>query len=347
MCRAKQQCANIDIQSRFKKLNVGANRNEFDHDLSVAIDMRQYGYTHEFGLNAHTSNENYMIDHALDIHLHADGNKKYQFSVYVKPDGTGIAVEIPKRTIATDISYRYPKNIYGPFDISSSFYLDKKNAPKNKVSVGIVGQVEKLGVNGADAKARLSISHPTIKTLAIDAVGQFDDVKQSINGQIDVDIFKRAEQKIVILAKFENVETSGNGFNISSLVNVKSQGLGINFGHVGHAALSPVARQLSMGGSLDLPADNKYTGYLFLSQREYALIVKRLGEEVINEAAIFEHENGKYTFTGTYKIMGSAARVLKFNLDGYKSGKLTYTNGKYIQWKHANSYYVLYKIRTN
>ena len=64
-------------------------------------------------------------------------------------------------------------------------------------------------------------------------------------GEVVFDIFKQADQKVTFVAKYENTDHSGKGFNITSDVHVMSPGLGLDLGFNGHTGLSLDNRKMS------------------------------------------------------------------------------------------------------
>uniref|UniRef100_W4VRP6 Putative apolipophorin n=1 Tax=Corethrella appendiculata TaxID=1370023 RepID=W4VRP6_9DIPT len=328
VCEEKKQCINIDIKSVLKSSDI----ENFEHQLLISIDLRELGYSHEFGLKAETARQKYVIDHTVDVHLQSQDKPQYQYSVYLHPDKAGAVLTLPSRVVALEGVFVYPKQqIFGKYDTSVSLYLDKDKAPTNKATIGFTGETKQPTKNAVAVNGKLKFSHPAVKALAISGQGQLDGDKQSAEGTLTFDIFKAAAQKLLIKAKYVNNDHSGKGFNVTSEASISSKGLGIDLGFNGHSALSLETKRLSIASSLVLPVDDfKFGSYLYASPEEFEFLVKRFNDELVHTTGNFNLNKHSADFTTVFKFFGATPIEFKSQVQGFTLAKFSVKKDKLV-----------------
>lgn len=128
-CEENKQCAHIEVDSKTTSAGKFPRKPcvcvcvcvssqtlpsgftdvaEFNHELELAVDLRNLGLSHEFGLKGVTTRKNLVLDHTVDIYFQNKENK-YQYSLYAHPDEAGASLTTPKRVISVEGSVQIPK----------------------------------------------------------------------------------------------------------------------------------------------------------------------------------------------------------------------------------------------
>lgn len=143
------------------------------------------------------------------------------------------------------------------------------------------------------------------------------------SGDMNIDIFRNANQAIVISGKYDNLESDPmKAFNISSELSVKSQGLGFNYQFAGHAAGSLDRRQVSIGASLQSPTPNLQASVFFIAtERNFELVVNAFNEKLIKSDGTYDLDTYKGKITTTMKYLNTAPFVFDGSVTGYSSIK--------------------------
>uniref|UniRef100_A0A2M3ZDY1 Putative apolipophorins n=1 Tax=Anopheles braziliensis TaxID=58242 RepID=A0A2M3ZDY1_9DIPT len=326
LCDEAKKCTNVLVESKLER-----TASSFKHEALVSVESQQMGYDHEFGLSAKTSANGLLLDHTTDVKLKEKQQPKYQYLLYIHPSSAGASLILPTRTIAVEGVFNVPKEKFGLFDGSVSFYLDKKNEPNNKATFGLRAETKPLGTVGVSADGALTFSHPTIKALAIRAKGSLDGDKQTADGSVEFDIFKKANDKIVAKVRYVNSDQSYRGFNISSEASVSSKGLGVNCGFSGHSALSFVNRQASAAGQLTLPFEGYTFGtYFFGSPEAFDFQLTRFGDEFVRAHGTFDPKKYTGDFTSTFKFVPNRPIVFETQLNGLSSAKFAFKQDQFF-----------------
>lgn len=147
----------------------------------------------------------------------------------MKPQHAGIVLSIPKRTAAVEAVFAYPKEFVGVYQATITSYLDKKNDPGKHSTIGFKGEIKRPSKYTFVSVGSLIASHPTVKDLKISGESEFNGEKQLVSGNIKFDVFKNTNQAIIVAAKFANTDAPSKGFNVTSEISLKSQGLGLNY----------------------------------------------------------------------------------------------------------------------
>lgn len=326
VCDEQNKCTNVDVQSRLQRTGE-----KFNHEAVVSVDLQQLGYVYEFGLNSKTSGNGFTLDHTTDVELKEKQQPKYQYHLYLHPNSAGASLVLPTRSLVVEGVFQYPKDKFGQYDSTVSFYLDKKNAPNNKATFGFNGETKLVGSAGLSASGSLKFTHPTVKDLVVSVSGLVDGETQTVDGKVELDIFKNANDKVVALAKYINSDTSFKGFNVSSEMTVYSKGLGFKGGFNGHSALSFATKQLSTAAFVDLPfEDFRFGTYLFASPEEFDFLLKRFNDELVRAHGTYDAKKHKADLTSTLKLVPSRPVVLQTSVNGLSSAKFTLTQDKFF-----------------
>ncbi|XP_058128999.1 apolipophorins [Anopheles ziemanni] len=324
VCDEKKKCTKLEILSKLER-NAGA----FNHEALVSVEVQQY--EHEFGLSAKTSANGFKFDHTTDVQLKEKNQPKYQYLFYVHPTSAGASLILPTRTIAVEGLLTLPKEKFGLFDGSVSVYLDKKNEPNNKATFAMRGETKMLGSAGVSADGALTFSHPTIKGLAIRAKGSLDGDKQTADGSVEFDVFKKAADKLVASVRYANSDLSYKGFNITTDASVSSKGLGLNCGFNGHYALSLANRQASAAGSLTLPFQGYTFGsYFFGSPEAFDFLLTRFGDDFVRAHGSYDAKKYRGDFTSTFKFVPNRPVVFESQLNGLSSAKFSFKQDQFF-----------------
>lgn len=152
------------------------------------------------------------------------------------------------------------------------------------------------------------------------------------SGEMNIDIFKNANQAIVIVGKYDNLESNlMKAFNISSELSIKSQGLGFSYGFTGHAAASMDRRQVSIGGSLQSPTPNLQASVYFITtERNFELVANAFNEKLIQAEGTYDLDSHKGKLTATMKYLNTPPFVLDGSVTGYSSVKGTLKKDRLI-----------------
>lgn len=152
------------------------------------------------------------------------------------------------------------------------------------------------------------------------------------SGEMNIDIFKNANQAIVIAGKYDNLESNlMKAFNISSELSIKSQGLGFSYGFSGHAAASMDRRQVSIGASLQSPTPNLQASiYFATTEHNFELVANAFNEKLIQAEGTYDLDSHKGKLTATMKYLNTAPFILDGSVTGYSSIKGTLKRDRLI-----------------
>lgn len=143
------------------------------------------------------------------------------------------------------------------------------------------------------------------------------------SGEMNIDIFKNPNQAIIIVGKYDNLESDPlKAFNVSSELSIKSQGLGFNYGFTGHAAASLDRRQVSIAGALHSPTPNLQASIYFITtERNFELVANAFNEKLIQADGSYDLNTHEGKLKATMKYLNTAPFILDGSLTGYSSIK--------------------------
>lgn len=327
VCEEKKPCINIEIKSLVKKADIA----NMEHELAIEIDLRELGYSHEFGLKSETSRKGFLIDHTVDMHFHSQDKNKYQYSCYVHPTKAGIVLTLPKRVVAVEAVYTVPKDGFGKYDTSVVFYLDKVNKADSKATIGFTGEVLRIAKTVISAKGEFKVAHPLMKTLSVSGNGEVNGDSQTAFGKLELDIFKQPTQKIIAQSKYENSDKSGNGYNITTESSIVSKGLGIEYGFNGHTALSLERKEISMAGSVVTSvADLKWGTYLFANTKQFDFSVEGWKEQIVKANAKYDLQKDNMEMNAAFRFLSGTPIESSTKINGWTSFIFSLTRGNVL-----------------
>lgn len=319
ICQDNAKCSSIQINSAIDQTDF-----DFKHNLLINVDLGSFGYTHDFILSSSTDGSGFRLrHHTFDMQLKNKNAIKYQFKVDLKPTDSSVILLLPSRQVVVESVFRLPKDIYGKYDIRVSSYIDKKNSPNNVASIGATADVSQMGTNGMRTNYALKFSHPAIKEMKIFGTTELSGDDMFASGEMNIDIFRNANQAIVIRGKYDNTESNPmKGLNFTSELSVKSEGLGFDYGFTGHAAGSLDRRQVSLGGSLRSPTPNLQASVFFIStDGNFEFIATAFNEKLIHADGTYDMNSHVGTLVATMKYLNSAPFVFDGTVTGYSSIK--------------------------
>lgn len=302
ICETGNQCNNIDISSALTDVDW----RHFTHNLLVRIDLRKLGFKHEFNLKSDTKRDGFLIDHTFDTHIQSADQNKYQYKAYVHSTSAGIVLSTPKRTSAVEITFAYPKNFVGVYKATITSYLDKKNSPNKRSVIGFDGEIKQEKKYKFIASGSLTASHPSVKELKVSGKTVFDGEEQSVAGSMTFDVFKQTNQAIVVTAEYRNVDKSLKGFNVTSELSLKSQGLGLNYAFNGNAGVSYTKRSLSFINEITGPTDKERFGvYLFGNTKSMEFSLVALNDELLKASTDLDTAKRTASLRSEVRLLGS------------------------------------------
>lgn len=152
----------------------------------------------------------------------------------------------------------------------------------------------------------LIASHPSVKDLKIKGESEFNGEKQSISGNIKFDVFKNTNQAITVEAKFGNTEAPSKGFNITSEVSLKSQGLGLNYAFTEVGGVSYTRRAISYVYELRGPTSKDRFGlYLSADLKKADASIVVFNEDVLKATAQIDTNKRQMSLQSSAKFLDS------------------------------------------
>lgn len=302
LCEPGSQCMNIDISSSLTDVDW----KHFTHNLLVTIDLRKLGFKHEFNLKSDTKRDGSSIYHNFDTHILSPEQNKYQYKMYITPDTAGVELSTPKRSSTVEAHFTYPKNFIGVYKASITSYLDKKNNPNKRSTIGFDGEMKRENKYKYVASGALTASHPSVKELKVSGKTVFDSNDQSIGGELKLDVFKNTNQAIVVAAKYSNSDKSLKGFNVTSELSLKSQGLGLNYAFIGNCGVGYAQRSFSFSSEATGPtAKERFALYLLGSTKSLDFNWIVLNDELLKASAVLDTNKKTATFESQVRLLGS------------------------------------------
>lgn len=337
-CEAKNRCTNLETKSVVEKSSIDG----FKHNLMVTIDLRQVGFTHEFGLKADTSRNGWKFNHNVDAYLQAQDKPEYQYSLFINPTEAGALLSLPNRNVALDASYKYPeRSPFGVYDGTIAFFMDKKNKPRQKTEVGFRGELKQDDKNQITGKGDVHFEHPRVKKLKVGGEFSANADSMDVRSKLEFDVFTNPMDMIVVIVNFGNTDNSGRGFNVSSDVEVSSKGLGLNMKYHEHAGLSFEQRLITIGSELTLPVDDFRFGVnANINEKTTDFTVTGFGQQILRSNANYDLKQQDFSIETTLQYLGSEPIVQKAAIKGLTEGSFTVTKGNHFD---INSGYAIGK----
>ncbi|XP_055383893.1 apolipophorins [Condylostylus longicornis] len=213
-CEQSKQCTNFRIQSL-----ITINNNDYTnivHDLQILINLIELGYPYEFDLQSKNIKSGINYKHDIEITIKSNLNKQYKLNINIKPDNNIIDIILPKRHISFETINKIPKNnnIFGKYDNSIIFYIDKLNKPNDKLLISSIIDLTNIkNTKLINSNIEFKIITPYIqKPLLFKLYGEIDTINKKIQNNINND-----NKEFNHLA---DMKLQSNGLNIN--YNIKS-----------------------------------------------------------------------------------------------------------------------------
>lgn len=327
-CETSNRCTNLETKSKLEKSSLES----FKHNLLITIDLRQVGFSHEFGLKADTSRDGWKFSHTVDAYLQSQDKPEYQYSLSINPSSAGALLSLPSRHVALDATYKYPQtSAFGVYDATVAFYMDKKNLPRQKSEVGFRGELKQDDKNLITGKGDMTFEHPRVKKLRVGGEFGANADAMDVKSKLVFDVFTNPMDKIVVTVNFGNADTTGRGFNIKNEVEIDSKGLGLNMKYNEHASLSFDQRAISVGAELTLPVKEFRFGVnANANDKSFDVNVIGFNEQILKSKANYDLNNQDFSMETVIQYLGSEPVVQKSAITGLTEGSFTMTKGNLI-----------------
>lgn len=327
-CEEKNRCTNLETKSVVEKSSIEG----FKHNLIVTIDLRQVGFAHEFGLKADTSRNGWKFNHNIDAYLQSKDKPEYQYSLFINPTEAGALLSLPNRNVALDATYKYPeRSPFGVYDGAITFFMDKKNKPRQKTEVGFRGELKQNDKNQITGKGDVHFEHPRVKKLSVGGEFSANADSMDVRSKLEFDVFVKPSDKIIVIVNFGNTDNSGRGFNISNDVEVSSKGLGINMKFHEHTGLSFDQRLITIGSELTLPIDDFRFGVnVNVNEKSTDVLVIGFGQQILRSNANYDLKQQDFSVETTLQYLGSEPIVQKSAIKGLTEGSFTLNKGQHF-----------------
>ncbi|XP_017126038.2 apolipophorins [Drosophila elegans] len=246
ICEEKKQCTNIQVQSF-----VSIDEQQLDaveHSTLILVDLRELGYPYEFELKSQNTRQGFKYQYHLDSFIITGKNFKYQLTANIQPTSSTIKVTLPQRQILFETKQQTPAdgNIFGHYEQSAAFFIDKLQRPDDVVRVSAVMDLSGIDRVAFNANGQVKLEHPTIRPLSVSGRLNTNIDKELASAEIIFDIFRLPEQKVIVNSEIRN-SRSKNGFNIVSTSSVKSAGLQFRYQLNSNAAIDIEAHEYNLG----------------------------------------------------------------------------------------------------
>lgn len=326
-CETKNRCTNLETKSVLEKSSLDG----FKHNLVVTVDLREVGFSHEFGLKADTSRDGWKFQHVVDAYLQSQDKPEYQYSLFINPTESGALLSLPNRHVALDATYKYPeRSPFGVYDGTIAFYMDKKNKPRQKTEVGFRGELKQGDKNKISGKGDIHFEHPRVKKLRVGGEFGADVDAMDVKSKLEFDVFTNPMDMIVVTVDFGNTDTSGRGFNVSTNVEVNSKGLGLFLKFHEHTGLSFDQRLLTVGTELTLPVEDfRFGSQVNINDKSSEIVVIAFGQPIFRTNANYDLGKQDLSIETTVQTsLGSDPVVQKTAITGLTQGSFTMNKGK-------------------
>lgn len=284
ICEEKKQCINIQVQS-----TIGIEEQQLDGEqlgVLLLVDLRELGYPYELEWKSKTVRQGLKYQYNLDGRV-SGNNVKYQLTAKVLPTGSTIQLNLPKREILFEVSQQVPSNgkIFGHYEQSVSFYIDKLQRPNDVARVSAVldlSGVEQVAVN---ARGHLKLEHPSIRPLSITGNLEASREQRILNSEVVLDIFRTTDQKVIGSSQLRRSDTQ-NGFNLTSHQQLRSAGLQFQYEINTHTAFNTETKDFSAGADVQSStSDLRASAFISGTKDRVELLVNGLNEQLVHVTA--------------------------------------------------------------
>lgn len=142
--------------------------------------------------------------------------------------------------------------------------------------------------------------------MKISGESEFNGEKQSVSSNIKFDVFKNANQAIVVAVKLANAEASSNGFNVTSEISLKSQGLGLNYALTKISGVNYARRAITYLHEFRGPSSNERFGVYFNADLKKAVASTVVfNEDVLRAVAQIDPNTHQLSLQSAAKLLDS------------------------------------------
>lgn len=327
-CETKNRCTNLETKSILEKSSFEG----FKHNLVITVDLREVGFSHEFGLKADTSRNGLKFHHSIDAYLQSKDKPDYQYSLFINPTESGAVLSLPTRQVALDATYKYPDRApFGAYEGSIAFYVDKKNKPRQKTEVGFRGELKQGDKNQISGKGDVTFEHPHFKKLRVSGEFGANADAADVKSKLEFDVFTNPSDAIIVIVNFGNTDTSGRGFNVSSNIEINSKGLGLNAKYHDHAGLSFDQRLITIGSELTLPIEDFRFGLQAnINEKNGEFFVVAFNKEVLKSNANYDLDKHDFNLETKIHYIASDPIFQKASIAGLTQGSFTLSRGQLL-----------------
>ncbi|BFG06654.1 apolipophorins [Drosophila madeirensis] len=301
LCEEKKQCTNVQLQSI---VNIDEQQlDSVQHSTLILVDLRELGYPYEFELKSQSTRQAFKYQYHLDSFIISGNNLKYQLTASVQPTSSTIKLAFPKRQILFETSQKTPESsIFGHYEQSAAFYIDKLERPEDVVRVSAILDVSGVEQVAFNAKGHLKVEHPNIRPLSISGNVDANREHQIASAELVFDIFRLPEQKIIASSVIKNTRAQ-QGFNITTTQQVNSNGLKFQYELNGHTAVNTEAQEFSFGvGLLSGNGNVKVGAYALANKEKLEISVDVLNDTILRIIGDFNRQKRSAKFNSKLQV---------------------------------------------
>lgn len=301
ICEEKKQCTNIQVQSL-----VSIDEQKLDaveHSTLVLVDLRELGYPYEFEFKSQNTRQGFKYQYHLDSFIITGQNFKYQLTANLQPLSSTVKLTLPKRQILFETTQKIPTggNLFGLYEQSASFFIDKLQRPDDVVRVSAILDISGIERVALNANGQLKLEHPNIRPLSVSGRLNGNVEQQIAKAEVILDIFRLPEQKLVGNIELRN-SPSKNGFNIESTATAMSTGLQIQCQINGNAAIDTEAQEFHLGLELS-NGDFNVKAVTFLNKEKLDMSLSESNEPIVRIVGDFNVQKRYIKFNTKFQVI--------------------------------------------
>ncbi|XP_076643954.1 retinoid- and fatty-acid binding glycoprotein apolipophorin [Halictus rubicundus] len=320
-CEQTKDCAHFKLLSA---LDAQPEESSLKHLLTVEVDLKKFNVPAEFGLKTNTHYKYPQLDHSSNLYLHTTKDKsEYTYQLYIHPKESASILTLPTREVALILIHDLPKTKQtGAYNLDLSLYLDKKNKPSDKTSLTANGDIN-IDKTTLSLVGDVKFSYPTqSKDLSVKGRLHFGNEKL-LDATLDLDIFEKKSQKIVIAANVQRHQVP-DGYKITSNVDVNSRGQQLKLNEKSTLVLTTSNIELGTSFSYnDIHQKTKTLEALFSADKSHVLLLVSLPDKVlIKDEWKFQISKDSQSLNGELTLLGQPTEVLKIEGKGLSSFEL-------------------------
>lgn len=142
--------------------------------------------------------------------------------------------------------------------------------------------------------------------MKISGESEFNGEKQLVSGSIKFDVFKNTNQAIEVAAKFANTDAQSKGFNVTSEISLKSQGLGLNYAFIEIGGVSYARRAITYVYELRGPTSKDRFGvYLNADLKKAEASVVVFNEDMLKATAQIDTNKRQLSLQSAAQLLDS------------------------------------------